>query len=63
MHQRDLVSLLCFNRQKDESSRNWLLATPSGVDLQNWPSRDGTNASMAMQNKQTYKPAGISTNI
>jgi hypothetical protein len=52
MHQRDTVSLSCFNRRKGESSRNWLLAPPSGVDLQNWPSRDGTNTPITMQHEQ-----------
>jgi hypothetical protein len=52
MHQRYLVSLSCFNRRKGESSRNWLLAPSPGIDLQNWPSRDGTNAPITMQNEQ-----------
>jgi hypothetical protein len=52
MHQRDLVSLPCFNRRKAESSRNWLLAPPPGVDLQIWPPRDGTNAPITMQHEQ-----------
>jgi hypothetical protein len=52
MHQRDPVSLLLLNRQKGESSRNWLLAPPSGVGLQIQPSRDGTNAPITMQHEQ-----------
>jgi hypothetical protein len=53
MHQRDPVSLSCFNRRKSESSWNWLSSPPFGVDLQNWPSRDGTNAPITMQHEQT----------
>jgi hypothetical protein len=52
MHQRDPVSLSLLYRRKGESSRNWLLAPPSGVDLQIWPSRDGTNAPTTMQHEQ-----------
>jgi hypothetical protein len=58
MHQRDPVSLPCFNRRKGESSWNWLLAPPSGVDLRIWPSRDGTNTPITMQHEQ----ANIQTN-
>jgi hypothetical protein len=53
MHQRDPVSLSLLNRRKGESSRNWLLALPSGVDLQNLPSRDDMNAPITMQHEQT----------
>jgi hypothetical protein len=64
MHQRCLVSLTCFNWRKGESSQNWLLAPPSSVDLQNWPSRDGTNAPITMQHEQAnIQPASISTNV
>jgi hypothetical protein len=52
MHQRDPVSLPLLNRRKGESSRNWLLAPPSGVDLQIRPSRDGTSAPITMQHEQ-----------
>jgi hypothetical protein len=48
MQQRDLVSLPCFNRLKGESSQNWLLAPLFGEGLQNWPSRDITNAPITM---------------
>jgi hypothetical protein len=50
--------LVVLNRRKGESSRNWLLAPPSGVDLQIWPSRDDTNAPITMQHEQ----ANIQTN-
>jgi hypothetical protein len=52
MHQRDPVSLPCLSGEGGESSRNWLLAPPPGVDLQNWPPRDGTNAPITMQHEQ-----------
>jgi hypothetical protein len=52
MHQRDPVSLSLLNRRKGESSRNWLLAPPPGVDLQIWPPQDGTNALITMQHEQ-----------
>jgi hypothetical protein len=52
MHQRDLVRLSLLNWRKGESSRNWLLAPPLGVDLQIWPSRDDTNAPITMQHEQ-----------
>jgi hypothetical protein len=52
MHQRDPVSLPLLNQRKGESSWNWLLAPLSGVDLQIWPSRDGTNALITMQHEQ-----------
>jgi hypothetical protein len=52
MHQRDPVSLSLLNRQKGESPRNWLLAPPSSVDLQIWPSRDDTNAPITMHHEQ-----------
>jgi hypothetical protein len=52
MHQRDPVSLSCFNRRKGESLQNWLLAPLSGVDLHIWPSRDGTDAPITMQHDQ-----------
>jgi hypothetical protein len=52
MHQRDPVSLLLLNRRNGESSRNWLLAPLSGIDLQIWPSRDGRNAPITMQHEQ-----------
>jgi hypothetical protein len=52
MHQKDPVSLSCFNWRKGKSSRNSLLAPTSGVDLQNWPSRDSTNALIIMQHEQ-----------
>jgi hypothetical protein len=52
MHQRDPVSLPCLSGERGESSRNWLLAPSSGVDLQIWPSRDGTNALITMQHEQ-----------
>jgi hypothetical protein len=51
MHQRDPVSLSLLIRRKGESSRNWLLAPPPGVDMQIWPPRDGTNALITMQHE------------
>jgi hypothetical protein len=53
MHQKDPVSLPLLIHRKGESSRNWLLAPPSGVDLQIWPSRDGTNYVSA------FRPRGV----
>jgi hypothetical protein len=41
-----------IRRRGKESSRNWLLAPPPGVDLQIWPPRDGTNAPITMQHEQ-----------
>jgi hypothetical protein len=52
------MSLSLLNRRRGESSRNWLLAPTPGVDLQIWPSRDGTNAPITMQHEQ----ANIQTN-
>jgi hypothetical protein len=52
MHQRDPVSLPCLSGERGESSRNWLLAPPPGVDLQIQPPRDGTNAPITMQHEQ-----------
>jgi hypothetical protein len=52
MHQRDPVSLPLLNRRKGESSQNSLLAPLFGVDLQIWPSQDGTNASITMHHEQ-----------
>jgi hypothetical protein len=52
MHQSDPLSLSCFNQRKSESSQNWLLAPPSSVVLQNWPSRDNTNALITTQQEQ-----------
>jgi hypothetical protein len=52
MHQRDPVSLPCLNQRRGASSRNWLLAPPSGVDLQIQPSRDATNALITIQHEQ-----------
>jgi hypothetical protein len=37
-------TLAVLHRRKGDSSRNWLLAPPSGVDFQIRPSRDDTNA-------------------
>jgi hypothetical protein len=51
MHQRDPVSLLCLSGERGESSRKWLLAPLSGVDLQIWPPRDDTNALITMQHE------------
>jgi hypothetical protein len=52
MHQRDPVRLPCLTGGRGESLWNWLLAPPPGVDLQIWPPRDGTNASITMQHEQ-----------
>jgi hypothetical protein len=59
MHQRDPVSLPCLSGERgEESSRNWLLAPPPGVDMQIWPPRDGTNAPITMQHEQANIQTG-----
>jgi hypothetical protein len=52
MHQRDPVNLPCLSGERGESTWNWLLAPPPGVDLQIRSSRDDMNAPITMQHEQ-----------
>jgi hypothetical protein len=63
MHQRDPVSLSCLSDEGGKgSSRNWLLAPLSGIDLQIWPPRDDMNAPVTMQHEQANIQTSKHTN-